>query len=78
MAILIGKVLYKDDNILLMSVSGENPSHRRWRSVPTGYYFRNDKGYWYSLSPEWGHLYRMRYKGQYSLLEELANDSQED
>jgi hypothetical protein len=68
---LVGEVLYRDDNILLVLIIGED----RWHSLFSGYYFRNNKGYWYSLSPEWGHLHRLRYKKQYQLMEELTNDN---
>ena len=40
-------------------------------SIFPGRYIRNNKGYWYAVNIEWGHLRRMKYAGQVEKLNAL-------
>lgn len=64
-------LIFKDDQMVIMDI--DTIIRGRYNtSVYTGRYIRNNKGYWYRVDIEWGHLKRMKYAGQVEKLNTLA------
>ncbi len=63
-------LVLKDDQMVIVDVE-EAMRGPYNTSIFPGRYIRNNKGYWYAMDIEWGHVRRIRYAGQVEKLESL-------
>lgn len=53
----------------------EGDKRRKWRGLEAGLYVKTqDTGYWYSYTPRYAHLRRVKYKNQVENLEQMLLD----
>ena len=64
-------IVLNDDQMVIMDVETKIVGKYN-TSVYTGRYIRNNKGYWYRVDIEWGHLKRIRYVSQVEKLNALV------
>ena len=63
-------LIFKDDQMVIVDIEEilRGPYNT---SVYSGRYIRNNKGYWYRVDIEWGHLKRIKYARQIEKLNAL-------
>ena len=65
-------LVFRDDQMVIVDIEHiiRGPYNT---SIYVGRYIRNNKGYWYRIDVEWGHLKRIKYVKQVARLNALVD-----